>query len=64
MTIIILNVHRFVNIEVWPLNKGQGKKIISYFCLKDITHDEKVNKSSYWKKWFVYNTCESREVKN
>ena len=58
-------MHRFVDIEDWPLNKGQGKQIISYSnSLKDIKHDEKVNKSSYWKKWFVYNTCKSCEVQN
>ena len=34
-------MHRFVDIERWTLNKGQGKKVISYSnSLKVIEHDE------------------------
>ena len=40
-------MHRFVDIEVWPLNKGQGKIIISYSnSLKIIKHDKKFKKES------------------
>ena len=38
-------MHRFVDIEDWPLNKGQGKKIISCSnSIKVIKHDDKVKK--------------------
>ena len=48
-------MHRFVDIEIWPLNKGQGKKVISYFnTLKVIEQDKEVKKASYWKKSFFY----------
>ena len=41
-------MHRFVDIEVWTLNKGQGKIIISYSnSLKVIKHDEKVKRESF-----------------
>ena len=60
-------MHRFVDIEVWPLNKGQDKIIISYSnSLKVIKHDEKVKKESYWKKiWgkFCLCSCERENVK-
>ena len=48
-------MHSFVDIEVWPLIKGQGKQIISYSnSLKVIENDEKAKKASYWKKYFFY----------
>ena len=38
-------MHRFVDIYVWPLNKGWGKKIVSYsISFKVIEHDDKVKK--------------------
>ena len=46
-------MHCFVDIEVWPLTKGQGQNIISYSnSLKVIEHDQKVKKASYGKKSF------------
>ena len=48
-------MRRFVDKEVWPLNKGQVKKIISYSnSLKVIKHDDKVKKESYCKKPAAY----------
>ena len=46
-------MHYFVDIEVWPLNKDQGKKIISYSnSLKVSKQDDKLKKAIYCKKSF------------